>query len=257
MLYGCAGAVDALDVEVWLGCFTEGGTVRDASGTYAVRRDPERIGDGLPVDGVRRHFLSGVIVEVDGDAAVSRCSFQIVVTPPNGPSVIARVGEYRDRLRRVDRDWRIEARVVVDDSAGPAQTGVGDFAESALTSMEPTVVKGGTGTFKVTVPAGPLWNDSHAQEVGPMIAAAHFGRFTGQWRTMVPGLMSVVEIEVTAEPTGTSEFTMDVPAGPIWNHDDAKQKCPAICASYGGTWNGHWTTVVPGRFSVAGCTFRI
>jgi len=66
-------------------------------------------------------------------------------------------------------------------------TGSGDFAESALTPM----VEDSAGTFKVTVPAGPLWHNNHAQEVGPMIAAARFGRFTGQWRTMVPGRFSV------------------------------------------------------------------
>lgn len=143
-----------------------------------------------------------------------------------------------------------DACAVDTDDDGAA--GQGDFAESALTPMEPA-----DGTFKVTVPAGPLWNNDHAQEVGPMIAAAHLGRFTGQWRTMVPGRMSVVEIELTAERAGKTEFTMDVPAGPIWNQVDAETKCPAVCASYGGTWNGHWNTIVPGRFSVAGCTFTI
>jgi hypothetical protein len=48
---------------------------------------------------------------------------------------------------------------------------------------------------------------------------------------------------------------MDVPAGPIWSNDDAQAKCPAICASYGGTWNGQWKTVIEGKLSVAGCTF--
>jgi hypothetical protein len=88
-----------------------------------------------------------------------------------------------------------------------------------------------------------------------VIAAAHFGKFTGQWSTVVPSAMSVVEIELPSKPTGTVTHTMDVPAGPIWSNDDAKAKCPAICASYGGTWNGQWTTVVAGKMSVAGCIF--
>ncbi|MDP9793886.1 hypothetical protein J2S43_002398 [Catenuloplanes nepalensis] len=250
LLTMCANAADA---DAWANCFTEDGVLREPSGTFVART---RFGVGLPA-GARRHFLSGITMDVDGDTAHSRCSFQIVVTPPDGPSVIARVGEYRDRLRRAGRGWLISERIVVIDGDEQPYEGAGDFAESALTPMEPVSVKGGPGTYKVTVPAGPLWNNDHAQRVGPMIAAAHFGRFTGQWRTMVPGVMSVVEIELTGTPTGDAEFTMDVPAGPIWNHEDAKEKCPAVCASYGGTWNGHWTTVVPGRFSVAGCTFRI
>lgn len=111
-------------------------------------------------------------------------------------------------------------------------------------------------TFKVDIPAGPLWNNEEAQELGPRIAAAHFGRFTGQWNTVVPNEMSVVQVELPAQPNGSTEYTMDVPAGPIWNNDDAKKVLPSICASYGGTWNGQWKTVIEGKLSVAGCIFK-
>ena len=46
-----------------------------------------------------------------------------------------------------------------------------------------------------------------------------------------------------------STFTIDIPVGPIWNNDDAKEKCPIACASYNGQWNGQWTTVVEGKMS--------
>ena len=111
-------------------------------------------------------------------------------------------------------------------------------------------------TFKVNIPAGPLWNNDDAQKRAPFIAAAHLGKFTGQWTTVVPGKMSVIEVELPAESTGDTEYTMDVLAGPLWNNEDAKAKCPAICASYGGTWNGQWKTVVNGKMSVCGCTFK-
>ena len=41
----------------------------------------------------------------------------------------------------------------------------------------------------------------------------------------------------------------DVSSPPIANNDDAKQKCPPVCASHGG-WNGQWTNA---GGSVCGC----
>src|ERR1700756_3731486 len=92
-------------------------------------------------------------------------------------------------------------------------------------------------TFKVDIPAGPLWSNEEAQELGPSIARAHFGTFTGQWTTVIPNEMSVVQVEFQVPQTGPTEYTMDVPAGPIWSNDDAKKRLPSICASYGGQWN--------------------
>lgn len=111
-------------------------------------------------------------------------------------------------------------------------------------------------SFKVNIPAGPLWSNDEAQKVGPIIAAAHLGKFTGQWTTVIEGQMSVVEVEFQVPASGSSSYTMDVLAGPIWDNADAKVKCPFVCASYGGTWNGQWTTVVEGKMSVCGCTFK-
>jgi hypothetical protein len=114
----------------------------------------------------------------------------------------------------------------------------------------------GMSTIKVQIPAGPIWNNDDAKVKGPMVAAAHLGKFTGNWTTVVENVMSVVEVELPTAPTGSSSYTMDVLAGPIWNNDDAKVKCPVVCASYGGTWNGQWKTVVEGKMSVCGCVFK-
>lgn len=43
-------------------------------------------------------------------------------------------------------------------------------------------------------------------------------------------------------------------AGPIWNNQDAKRKCPALCSADDRVWTGHWWTTVPGRMSVCQCT---
>ena len=50
--------------------------------------------------------------------------------------------------------------------------------------------------------------------------------------------------------------TWDVKAGPIWNNQDAQTKCPTTCKNAsGGTWNNQWTTTIPGKMSVCGCTY--
>lgn len=44
----------------------------------------------------------------------------------------------------------------------------------------------------------------------------------------------------------------DVKAGPIWDNNDARERCPEVCAENGG-WNGQWTTTEEGVQSVCGC----
>ncbi|MCT8970467.1 mannan-binding lectin [Microbaculum marinisediminis] len=47
----------------------------------------------------------------------------------------------------------------------------------------------------------------------------------------------------------------DINAGPIWSDQDARNKCPSVCAGAGGAWNGSWHTTAPGRMSVCSCRF--
>jgi hypothetical protein len=50
-----------------------------------------------------------------------------------------------------------------------------------------------------------------------------------------------------------AEKYVDVSPGPIWNQQDAEQKCPAACSGIGGTWSGQWNTSIPGQQSECGC----
>lgn len=111
--------------------------------------------------------------------------------------------------------------------------------------------------FTVDIPAGPIWNDEDAKKKCPIVCAAHMGEWNGQWKTVVERKMSVCGCTFTIDRGGESEFTIDVPAGPIWNNDDAEEKCPIVCASSGGEWNGQWRTVVKDKMSVCGCKFRV
>ncbi len=69
-----------------------------------------------------------------------------------------------------------------------------------------------------------------------------------------PPWQDTIALPVVASPA--APVAWDVDAGPIWNNDDAKAKCPGVCSNKsGGTWNGNWTTTVPGKMSVCGCQY--
>lgn len=110
--------------------------------------------------------------------------------------------------------------------------------------------------FTTDVPAGPIWNNEDAKTKCPIACASHLGEWNGQWTTVIEGRMSVCGCTRPVKHQGASEFTIDIPAGPIWNNDDAKEKCPIVCAAAGGEWNGQWTTVVQGEMSVCGCKLK-
>lgn len=50
--------------------------------------------------------------------------------------------------------------------------------------------------------------------------------------------------------SATPAAARDVKAGPIWNNEDAKVKCPVAAAAVGGVWNGQWRTTIWGKESV-------
>lgn len=105
-------------------------------------------------------------------------------------------------------------------------------------------------TFKVNIPAGPLWSNEDAKEKAPKVAAAHQGEWTGQWNTVVENEMSVIEVELPTKPSGKNEFKTRVLAGPLWNNEEAQKVGPAIAASYGAEFTGQWETITQGVMSV-------
>lgn len=105
-------------------------------------------------------------------------------------------------------------------------------------------------TFKINLPAGPIWSHEDAQIKAPAVAAAHQGTWTGQWTTIKESEMSVVEVTLNIKNTGTNEYVTKVPAGPLWTNDEAQKIGPAIAASYGATFTGEWETIIEGVMSV-------
>ncbi|MDW3194275.1 MAG: mannan-binding lectin [Cytophagales bacterium] len=105
-------------------------------------------------------------------------------------------------------------------------------------------------TFKVNIPAGPIWNDEDAKVKAPLVAAAHQGKWTGVWNTVIENEMSVVEVELNVTNSGSNEFTTDVLAGPIWSNDEAQKVGSVLAASYGAEFTGQWRTIVENVMSV-------
>lgn len=95
------------------------------------------------------------------------------------------------------------------------------------------------------VNAGPIWNQGDAQVKCPVAAEATGGKWNGQWRTTVEGHMSVCGITHRT-------VTVDIPAGPIWDNDDAQDKCPVAAIAAHGNWNGQWRTTEDDNMSVCG-----
>ncbi|KJY97487.1 MULTISPECIES: mannan-binding lectin [Pseudoalteromonas] len=111
-------------------------------------------------------------------------------------------------------------------------------------------------TFKVNIPAGPIWDQKDAEDKAPLVAAAHQGKWTGQWNTVVQGEMSVVEVELQVKNTGSDCFKTNVLAGPLWSNDEAQKVGETLAASYGGTFTGEWHTIVEGKMSVIEVEFK-
>lgn len=105
-------------------------------------------------------------------------------------------------------------------------------------------------TYKVNIPAGPLWSTADAKVKAPKVAAAHQGKWTGHWNTVVSGEMSVIEVELTPAVAGNHEFKTMVLAGPLWSNKEAQAVGPNIAASYGAEFTGQWKTIVEGKMSV-------
>jgi hypothetical protein len=64
--------------------------------------------------------------------------------------------------------------------------------------------------------------------------------------------LSIVAIASSALLSAAPATAKDVEAGPIWNNNDAKVKCPAAAAAVNRKWNGQWRTTVAGKASVCG-----
>ncbi len=117
-------ATDSLDIDGWATCFAPNGVFNGAYETFRAWPDKDRFeqhardleAKGMPS---LRHFLSNIQIRIDGDTAASRCFFQIVATTTEAQSSITMVGEYADKLVKIDGRWLfLERNVTVDGAQG-------------------------------------------------------------------------------------------------------------------------------------------
>lgn len=80
----------------------------------------------------------------------------------------------------------------------------------------------------------------------------------GKDRAAMKGIFETVK-GVNAD---SKESTLDLEAGPIWNNEHAKERCPEVLKSWlkanpdkDAEWTGGWSTTVQGKMSV--CTVKV
>ncbi|RVU85785.1 hypothetical protein EOL70_04745 [Leucothrix sargassi] len=122
------------------------------------------------------------------------------------------------------------------------------------------------------VDSGYIWDANQANTKCPLYAAQNNGRWTGKWRKISTNNRAVCEVEfgavaqavVTASPTTyvplapqpvQSSNTREVAAGPIWDDNQAKTKCPHIASNNQGTWTGKWRKTGPNHASLCEVRF--
>ncbi|MGX8718983.1 MAG: mannan-binding lectin, partial [Desulfovibrio sp.] len=101
------------------------------------------------------------------------------------------------------------------------------------------VLPEGAQGMRIDVEAGPIWDNDHAKERCPEVLAGLLAsnpgsraEWTGHWTTTVWGEMSVCNflIRKPLPHGGAQGMHVDVEAGPIWDNDHAKERCPEVLA---------------------------
>jgi ketosteroid isomerase-like protein len=114
-------AVDDADWEALASCFAPGAHLRFPTRTL---EGPAAIVDFIQTATAhwrwQQHLLGSFDIRVNGDAAVSTCYLHATqVTQDEAEAPLVTMGTYRDRLARIDGQWRIVERWLEVGWAGP------------------------------------------------------------------------------------------------------------------------------------------
>jgi ketosteroid isomerase-like protein len=109
-----AHAVDNLEVEAWVQCFTSDGVFQVAN--RAMRGEAALRGyAAVHVKEIRcRHMMSNFLYDIHGDEATGQCSMLATLATAGGYKIFAQ-GRYVDRLVKQHGRWKIAHRRVETD----------------------------------------------------------------------------------------------------------------------------------------------
>ena len=113
LLLRYASAVDDRDWDMFRDCFTEevDADYGDIGSWGSAGELTEFMVAAHAGFGTSHHMVTNVVVDLDGDAATSRCHVHAVLTLLEDPNRwFDTVGSYRDHLVRTPAGWRIAAR---------------------------------------------------------------------------------------------------------------------------------------------------
>jgi len=96
----------------------------------------------------------------------------------------------------------------------------------------------------ISVDAGQLWNESHANWRCPQLAKERGGHWTGKWSEKTATAPSYCQITMTPAPVvHTPKYKkVHVKAGRIWSQEHAKKRCSKVAARNNGQWTGKWSS---------------
>jgi hypothetical protein len=129
-----AHAVDNLDPEAWVQCFTPDGIFQ--VGSRAMRGQAALRGYAdLHVREIRcRHMMSNFLYEIHGNEATGQCSMLATLATPSGYKIFAQ-GRYVDRLVKQNGQWRITHRRVETDQLASNPKGITSIADPDVAAL--------------------------------------------------------------------------------------------------------------------------
>ena len=129
-----AHAIDDLNPEAWVECFTPDGIFQ--VGTRAMRGQTALRGYAdVHIEEIRcRHMMTNFLYEVNGDEATGQCSMLATLATAGGYKIFAQ-GRYVDRLVKHEGTWRIAHRKVETDQLASNPTGITSIADSDVAAL--------------------------------------------------------------------------------------------------------------------------
>lgn len=135
LIYRYNAVLDATDYEGWAQCFAKDGIFRGAHADWLVHQDKDAfvaaaVNRRRSVAPSSRHFVTNILVEVDGDTARSRCHLFVTTTAEGGKPTMSLTGEYEDFLVCENGQWHFRERRVHVDGRHRTWPPLGDIPEA-------------------------------------------------------------------------------------------------------------------------------